>query len=91
MRKACRRVDLVGLQVIEAREAMPRSGEKCVLESTREKEGLCQGKVEVIRDTRVKTDNADSSPIYSLLTKYTGYIFTMWPVEGRSPKSLLKC
>lgn len=35
-----------------------------------------QGKLKVLRDTRVRTEAVDASVIYGLLTKYTGHIFT---------------
>lgn len=38
--------------------------------------GPIQGKIKVLRDTRVRTESVDASLIYSLLTKYTGYVFT---------------
>lgn len=39
-------------------------------------QGKIQGKIKVLRDTRVRTESVDASLIYSLLTKYTGYVFT---------------
>ncbi|CAL1145678.1 unnamed protein product, partial [Cladocopium goreaui] len=49
-------------QVIKAAEDLDRGKEPC--------------KIKVLRDTRVRTESVDASLIYSLLTKYTGYVFT---------------
>ena len=41
-----------------------------------------RGKVKVLRETRVRTESADTHVIISLLTKYTGYLFRVQPIRS---------
>ncbi|CAJ1410695.1 unnamed protein product [Effrenium voratum] len=45
-------------------------------------------KVKVLRDTRVRTEYADASITYSILTKYTGYMFT-WSATVYENRSIV--